>query len=215
MLRLRPAGPVGFIEPCRPTTALKPPVGPGWIHEIKHAGYRMMARRDDSGIRILTRNGNDWSDRLPSVVAAVASLKAKSCLIDGEAVVCDQQGLAVFKLLRSGGRVKHDAHLIAFDLIELDGQDLRREPIEVRKLELVRLLRYASAGVQLCEYTDKPGDVVFAHACKLGCEGIVSKRLGSPYRPGPNKSPDWIKVKNPASPAVRREAEEDWGKRRR
>jgi bifunctional non-homologous end joining protein LigD len=86
MLRLRPARPVDFIEPCQPTTAPKPPAGPGWIHEIKHDRYRMMARRDGNGIRILTRNGHDWSHRLPAVLAAVASLKAKSCLIDGEAV---------------------------------------------------------------------------------------------------------------------------------
>ena len=107
----------------------------------------------------------------------------------------------MFKLMRSGGRVKHDAHLIAFDLLELDGQDLRGEPIEARKATLARLAGHAGAGLQLCEHTDQPGDVVFAHACKLGCEGIVSKRLGSKYRPGPNKCPDWLKVKNPAAPA--------------
>ena len=73
---------------------------------------------------------------------------------------------------------------------------------------------HIGAGLQLCDHIDLPGDLVFAHACKLGCEGIVSKRLGSEYRPGPNKSPDWIKAKNPAAPAVRREAEEDWGKKR-
>jgi bifunctional non-homologous end joining protein LigD len=214
MVRPRAARPIGWIEPCQPTTALKPPAGPNWIHEIKHDGYRMMARRDGNGIRLLTHNGNDWSDRLPAVVAAVVSLKVKSCLIDGEAVVCDEQGLAAFKLLRGGGRVKHDAYLIAFDLLEIDGHELRTKPIELRKAMLWSLLGSAGAGLQFCEHTDKPGDVVFAHACTLGCEGIVSKRLGSKYRPGPNKSPDWIKVKNPASPAVRREAEEDWGKRR-
>ena len=96
----------------------------------------------------------------------------------------------------------------------LDGRDLARAPIEVRKAELARLARYAGAGLQLCEHIDLPGDVVFAHACALGCEGIVSKRLGSRYRRGPNKCADWIKVKNPAAPAVRREAEEDWGKKR-
>jgi bifunctional non-homologous end joining protein LigD len=84
----------------------------------------------------------------------------------------------------------------------------------LRKAELARLLRDSGPGLQLCEHADQPGDVVFAHACKLGCEGIVSKRLGSKYRPGPTKCSDWIKVKNPAAPAVRREAEEDWGKRR-
>jgi bifunctional non-homologous end joining protein LigD len=214
--------PIGFIEPCQPTTALKPPSGPNWIHEIKHDGYRMMALRDGTDISLLTRNGIDWSDRLPAVVAAVSQLKVTSCLIDGEVVVCDEQGLAVFNLLRRGGRVKHDAHLIAFDLLKLDGRDLQREPIETRKAELAGILEFSSGlgvapvrhpGLQPCDHIDQPGNVVFAHACKLGCEGIVSKRLGSKYRPGPNRCSDWIKVKNPAAPAVRREAEEDWGKR--
>jgi bifunctional non-homologous end joining protein LigD len=189
MVRLRAGRPNGFIIPCQPATANKSPTGPGWIHEVKYDGYRMMARQDGNGIRLLTRNGNDWSERLPAVVAAVNLLKVKSCLIDGEAVVCDEQGLAVFKLLRSGGRVKRDAHLIAFDLLELDGQDLRQEPIETRKAELARLLRGAGAGLQLCEHIDLPGDLVFAHACKLGCEGIVSKRLGSKYRPVRRSAP--------------------------
>jgi bifunctional non-homologous end joining protein LigD len=75
-------------------------------------------------------------------------------------------------------------------------------------------LTNVAPGVQLCAHLDQPGDVVFSHACKLGCEGIVSKRVGSKYRRGPGKCSDWIKVKNSAAPAVRREAEEDWGKRR-
>jgi bifunctional non-homologous end joining protein LigD len=207
--------PIGFIEPCQPSAAHKPPSGPGWIHEIKHDGYRMMALRAGRRVRLFTRNGNDWSELFPAVVTAVGQLNIGSCLIDGEVVVCDEQGLAVFDLLRHGRRVKHEAHLYAFDLLELDGRDLMRAPIEDRKHELVRLLRQNNAGVQLCAHLDQPGDVVFAHACKLGCEGIVSKRVGSKYRRGPRKCSDWIKVKNPASPAVKREAEEEWGKRRK
>jgi bifunctional non-homologous end joining protein LigD len=207
MLRLHSAG---FVEPCQPTTALRPPAGPGWLHEIKHDGFRMMALRAGERVRLLTRNGYDWSERFPAVVKAVERLEVKTCLIDGEIVVCDERGLAVFDLLRHGRRVKPDAHLIAFDLLELDGRALAGRAIELRKAELARLMRGAGAGLQLCEHVDQPGDVVFAHACKLGCEGIVSKRLGSKYRPGPSKSPDWIKVKNPAAPAVRREAEEEW-----
>ena len=87
-----------------------------------------------------------------------------------------------------------------------------RAPIEERKHELGRLLQRAVAGVQLCVHLDQPGDVVFGHACKLGCEGIVSNRVGSKYRRGPGRCSDWIKVKNPASPAVKREAEEDWNR---
>ena len=101
--------------------------------------------------------------------------------------------------------------LFAFDLIELNGQDLRREPIEIRKRELGKLLRLsAQIGLHLNEHIAEPGDVVFRHACKLGLEGIVSKRLGSRYRSG--RSRTWLKFKNPAAPAVKREAEEDWGR---
>jgi bifunctional non-homologous end joining protein LigD len=212
---MHPRRPPWFIEPCQPSAADKPPSGPRWIHEIKHDGYRLMARRDGASFRLLTRNGNNWSELFPTVAAAVGLLKVRSCLIDGEVVVCDEHGLAVFDLLRQGNRVKHEAHLIAFDLLELDGRDLRREPIEERKRHLADLLNRAKhPGLQLSEHVDQPGDAAFAHACALGCEGIVSKRRGSPYRSGPRKCTDWIKVKNPAAPAVRREAEEDWGKKR-
>jgi bifunctional non-homologous end joining protein LigD len=174
----------------------------------------MMALRDGERVRVLSRNGLDWSDRLPSVLAAVTSLKVKSCLIDGEVAVCDERGLAVFKLLRRGGRIKREAMLFAFDLLELDGVDLRSRPLEERKRALGELLWAAKPSLQLVEHLAIDGPTVYAHACALGAEGIVSKRLGSRYRPGPNKSPDWIKVKNPQSPAVKREAEEEWGKRR-
>ena len=104
-----------------------------------------------------------------------------------------------------------DAFLYAFDLLELDGTDLRREPIEVRKATLASILRKSRPGVRLNEHLEHDcGLTVFQHACQLGCEGIVSKRLGSRYRSG--RSPDWLKFKNPEAPAVRREAEEDWGR---
>jgi len=108
---------------------------------------------------------------------------------------------------------RHDASvfLYAFDLIELNGDDLRREPLAVRKATLASLLTRAGPGLRLNEQMDEQdGPLVFAHACKLGLEGIVSKRRSSPYRSG--RSPDWIKSKNPAAPAVRREAEEDWSR---
>jgi hypothetical protein len=99
----------------------------------------------------------------------------------------------------------------AFDLLELDGADMRREPIEVRKATLASILRKSRHGVRLNEQLEHPeAEVVFRHACKTGLEGIVSKRLGSRYRSG--RSPDWLKFKNPHAPAVKREAEEDWGR---
>jgi ATP-dependent DNA ligase len=132
--RIRSA-PAGFIEPCLPSPADRPPTGSNWIHEIKHDGYRLIARRDPVGIRLLTRRGNDWSARYPLIVEAVNHLKVRSCLIDGEAVCCDERGLAVFQLLRQR-RNEGQAFLYAFDLLELDGTDMRREPIEVRKATL-------------------------------------------------------------------------------
>src|SRR5215471_1193272 len=92
--------PSGFIEPCLPSRADRPPSGPGWIHEIKHDGFRLMARRDAAGVRLLTRNGIDWSGRFPLIAEAAGNLKVRSCLIDGEAVACDENGLAVFEQLR-------------------------------------------------------------------------------------------------------------------
>jgi bifunctional non-homologous end joining protein LigD len=124
-------------------------------------------------------------------------------------VACDGDGLPVFDRLRYR---RQDARvfLYAFDLIELNGEDLRHEPIERRKASLAKLIQQASTGLVLNEHIDEPGDVVFRHACKLGLEGIVSKRLGSRYRSGHSR--DWLKMKNPNAPAVKREAEEDWGR---
>jgi ATP-dependent DNA ligase len=92
--------PLGFIAPCLPTKAKQPPSGERWLHEIKHDGCRLMARRDPVGIRLITRRGNDWTDRYPLVVEAVNHLKIRSCLIEGEAVCRDETGLAVFQKLR-------------------------------------------------------------------------------------------------------------------
>jgi bifunctional non-homologous end joining protein LigD len=199
-----------FVRPALPSTAEHPPDGGDWVHEIKHDGYRLMVRRDAAGSRLLTRNGVDWSPRFPAILEAASELKARSCLIDGEAVACDDNGLAVFERLRR----KHNARavfLFAFDLLELDGMDLRREPLETRKATLASLLRGCLPGLRVNEHLIHSGEVVYRHACRMGLEGIVSKRLGSRYTSG--RTRDWLKFKNPAAPAVKREAEEDWGRR--
>ncbi|MGA7791233.1 MAG: DNA ligase [Xanthobacteraceae bacterium] len=209
MLRMRSRRTGGLIEPCLPSPAKKPPSGPDWLHEIKHDGFRIMAWRDSAGVRLFTRNGHDFTGRFPLAAAAVTALPGRSFLIDGEAIVTDDDGLAVFDLIR---RARHGekAVLCAFDLIELDGQDMRHKPVEHRKAKLARLVRVPRPGIIFSEHYEGSGDIVFEHACKLGCEGIVSKRRGSPYRSG--RVDHWIKVKNPAAPAIRREAEEDWGR---
>ena len=188
-----------------------PPSGPLWLHEIKHDGFRIIARKDSQRVRLYSRAGNDLTGRFPLIVAALSRLRARSIIIDGEAVACDDNGIPNFDRLRD---CHHDdgVLLCAFDLIELDGDDLRREPLVTRKATLASLLSKASPGILLNEHFEHDGPTVFAHACKLGLEGIVSKRKDSPYRSG--RTPDWLKMKNPASAAVRREAEEDWGKLR-
>jgi len=195
------------FEACLPRLAKEPPAGRDWIHEIKHDGFRIIARRDAAGVRLVTRNGYDFADRFPLIVEAIAALPASSCVVDGEAIAVDENGLSVFDLIRYR-RQDHSVTLCAFDLLELDGEDLRPTPIEVRKATLKGLLRRTHAGVAFNRHFEAAGESVYRHACALGCEGIVSKRLGSPYRFG--RSNDWIKIKNPASPAVKRETEEEW-----
>jgi ATP-dependent DNA ligase len=119
------------IQPCLPRLATAPPAGDGWLHEIKHDGFRVLARRDAKGVRLYTRNGYNFADRFPRIVAAIASLPVQSCFIDGEAIVVDESGLAVFELIRYRQH-DHAAVLCAFDLIELDSKDMRRIPIEER-----------------------------------------------------------------------------------
>jgi ATP-dependent DNA ligase len=116
-------------------------------------GFRMLARRDGAGVRLLTRRGIDWTTRYPAIAVAIAALACRSCLIDGEVVICGEDGIPVFDRLRYGRQPQSEAVLFAFDLLELGGKDLRRTQLEERK------------GV----------------LAKLGFEGIVSKRLGSPY----------------------------------
>jgi ATP-dependent DNA ligase len=206
MLRTLPAG---FIAPCLPTKTDKLPSGSQWLHEIKHDGFRVIARKDGDRVRLYSRPGNDLTYRFPLIVEALARLSSRSCIIDGEAVCCDEDGMPSFERIRYR---RHDAtvFLYAFDLIELSGDDLRREPLEVRKATLKSVLAKAGPGLRLNEHIEADGPTVFAHACKMGLEGIVSKHKTSTYRSG--RSPDWLKSKNPAAPAVKREAEEEWGK---
>ena len=203
------------FEPCLPRAAKVPPAGADWIHEIKHDGFRILAWRTSHGVRLLTRNGYNFTDRFALSARAIKALPARSCIVDCEAIVCNDDGLSVFDLIRYR-RKDHLVSLCAFDLLELNGQDRRDQPLEERKAGLKMLLRKSHPGIAYNRHFDVEGSIVFHHACKLGCEGIVSKRLGSPYRAG--RSEHWLKVKNPAAPAVKREAEEDWstlGKRLR
>jgi ATP-dependent DNA ligase len=151
--------------------------------------------------------GNDLTYRFPLIAEALAKLPSRSCIIDGEAVACGDDGIADFERIRYR-RGDDSVFLYAFDLIELNGDDLRHDPLTARKASLGNLLGSAAPGVRLNEHIEDDGPVVFEHACKLGLEGIVSKRKVSRYLSG--RSLHWIKSKNPNAPAAKREAEENW-----
>ena len=190
-----------------------------WLHEIKHDGFRIIARKkDDERVRLYSRVGNDLTEWFPLIVEAMADLDARSCIIDGEAVACGDDGIASFDRIRYRQYDK-TVFLYAFDLIELNGNDLRREPLAVRKETLASLvgqemlaslLGSAAPGLRFNEHIEADGLTVFQHACKLGLEGIVSKRKDARYISG--RSLHWIKSKNPNAPAMKREAEVDWGR---
>jgi bifunctional non-homologous end joining protein LigD len=169
MPKVRPRSP--FVAPCIPTRALKPPAGPEWVHEIKHDGYRLQVRRDGDVVRLFTRKGYDWSDRYPAIVLTAMKLRAQSFTVDGEACVCGPDGVAVFDALHRRGTVR-EAMLYAFDLLELDGEDLRGLPLGDRKKRLARLVGKRRIGIVLSEHTVDDGAAIFRQACKLGLEGI-------------------------------------------
>jgi len=208
MLRMRTL-PAGFIVPCLPTKTDKLPSGDGWLHEIKHDGFRIIACKNGAQVRLYSRPGNDLTRRFPLIVETLARLRSHSCIIDGEAVACDDNVVASFDLVRHQ-RANESIFLYPFDLIELNGDDLRRDPLEVRKATLASIVAKASPGIRFNQHMECDGPTVFAHACKLGLEGVVSKRKESAYRSG--RSPDWLKMKNANAPAVKREAEEDWAR---
>jgi bifunctional non-homologous end joining protein LigD len=133
------------FEPCLPRPAKQPPAGPGWLHEIKHDGFRIIAHRNGNSVQLVTRKGYDFADRFPLIVDAVAALPVRSRVIDGEAIACDENGLSVFDLLHHQRR-DQVVTLCAFDLLSINGEDLRSEPIEDRKHRLSGLLRLPHDG---------------------------------------------------------------------
>jgi bifunctional non-homologous end joining protein LigD len=192
-------------SPCLPTLGHALPAGPQWVHEIKHDGYRFICRAEGNRIRVFSRRGNGYTDRVPRIVDTLARLPASSVTLDGEGVACDPSGVTNFELLRAalGRPAKREVFPYAFDLIELDGRDMRREPWSERRWKLSRLLRGAGHGVQLSDHMESTdGDAMFRYACAMGLEGIVAKRRDKPYRSG--RSPDWVKIKNPDAPAAMR-----------
>ena len=161
-----------------------------------------MVRRDGSRVRCLTRTCQDWADRFPAIVDAAHRIKATSFVITRD------DGMPDFHALRSRRRGP-EAELYAFDLLEQDGCDLCDLPLLERKRRLVRLIgKPHRRAIRFAEHLAGDGPTIFDHVCRMGLEGIVSKRTDAPYRSGPSKT--WLKSKNPESAAVRREREEEW-----
>lgn len=191
-----------WIEPQLLSLAPRVPVGAGWLHELKYDGYRLHLRLENGQVRLLTRRGHDWAERMPSVVRAAESLAAETAYLDGELVVLTENGHPDFDALHgwirsSRRRVPGLLAFQAFDLLHLDGEDLRMVPLVERKAELATLLAGSARAGRILRYVDHlegKGDLFFDRVRAAGLEGVVSKRAASRYRPG-MRAADWVKTK--------------------
>jgi bifunctional non-homologous end joining protein LigD len=190
-----PAGAVkanyaGFIEPSLATSIDKVPAGERWIHEIKFDGYRVQVHLGDAAVKVFTRRGNDWTNRFRKIAADVWNINAGSAIIDGEVVVPAANGTTDFSLLQNElkGRSKKIV-MVAFDLLYLNGYDLRRLPLFERKALLMKIV--SKTDIQFSESFEIDGRERYKHACKTGLEGVVSKVRDSRYASG--RVNDWVK----------------------
>ncbi|MGO7666542.1 non-homologous end-joining DNA ligase [Rhizobium ruizarguesonis] len=188
------------IEPCLALLRAKPPKGDDWVYEIKWDGYRLSVHIEPTGIRILTRGGHDWTHRFPAIKQAALWLPVGTAILDGEAVILDEQGRSDFGLLqqslggRGGKKSSSDAIFMAFDLLYFDGHDLRNSELDMRRHLLEDLVPAGEQGdIRLSEEIEADGDQLLASACEHGLEGIIAKRRNAPYRSG--RLGDWLKIK--------------------
>lgn len=186
-----------FVEPCLATLHSSPPTGAEWLHEVKFDGYRLQARIQVGKAKLLTRSGLDWTHKFGPVGEAFEGLDCDEALIDGEVVVLTDGGLSSFSALQqalSEGRADRMI-FYAFDLLFLDGVDLRGEPLVERKDRLRTLIadKTGDGVLRFSEHFSEPGQTMLEHACRLGLEGVVSKRADAPYRSG--RGGEWIKSK--------------------
>jgi bifunctional non-homologous end joining protein LigD len=163
-----------WIEPQLCKLATKAPSGPQWAHEIKLDGYRMAARIEGGRVKLLTRSGLDWTAKYPTTAAAFAKLKVRTAYLDGELCGVRPDGVTSFELMQQGGE---GLTYFAFDLLELDGEDIARLPLLERKKTLAALLRRPPVGIAYSEHESCDGEVFRRAACGHGLEGIVSKRI--------------------------------------
>src|SRR6185437_13247457 len=184
-----------FIPPQLAEETSSTPDGPDWLHEIKLDGYRIQARKSGSRVQLLTRKALDWTHRMRAVADAIAALPADKLTLDGEVVVLDERGISSFANLQASFNQGERFPLtyFVFDLLHLDGHNTRDLTVRERKQLLATILPATSEGtLRLSEHIAGRGPAIFAQACKLGTEGIVSKR-DAPYRSG--RSSDWLKSK--------------------
>ena len=187
-----------FVEPCLATLQDKPPAGDAWLHEVKFDGYRLQARLSAGKVKLLTRTGLDWTERFgEQIIDALAALPCGTALIDGEVVALGENGISSFSALQVALSEEKTTNLVffAFDLLHLDGENLQSEPLLARKERLEELLKAAEADSPLrySEHFIEPGQTMLRHACRMGLEGVISKRAEAPYRSGRGR--DWIKSK--------------------
>jgi bifunctional non-homologous end joining protein LigD len=195
----------GFIEPCIPTAANKAPAGGDWLYELKHDGYRLMVRRDGDRVRIYSRRGADFTPASRASSMPFASSRSSPSCSTAKASVYDQAGMPSFDLIHSK-QYDGEASLIAFDLLEVDGEDVRRKDLLARKLRLKMSVARLKSGTEYNDHLQGDGAQIFAHACGLGHEGIVAKRSDLGYESGRSKR--WLKIKNPDSAAMQRVRDE-------
>ncbi|MGE7368318.1 non-homologous end-joining DNA ligase [Neorhizobium sp. NPDC001467] len=189
------------IEPCLALLRPSPPTGPNWLYEVKWDGYRLALHKDSRGVRLITRGGHDWTHRFPTIAAAASDLAVGTAILDGEAVVLDQQGRSDFNALqqslggRGGKRIANEVIYMAFDLLYFDGHDISAMDQEDRRRLLEDLVpEDAAGGIRLSQEieTDDPA-ALLATACAHDLEGIICKDRTAPYKPG--RGGEWVKVK--------------------
>ena len=184
-----------FVAPELALQSSAAPEGDGWLHELKLDGYRIQARKQGDEVRLLTRTGLDWTHRMRTIAALVSALPVEGAILDGEVVVLAENGTTSFADLQAAFQegVRKPLTYFAFDLLYLNGHNLRGLPLIERKKMLERVVENSGEFLRFSEHVDTSGDVVFRKACELGAEGIISKRAASKYSSG--RSGDWLKLK--------------------
>jgi bifunctional non-homologous end joining protein LigD len=183
-----------FVAPQLASLVAEPPAGNEWLHEIKYDGYRAIAAIGSGRCRIYTRSGQDWTDKFAGIAAELTKLKVGSALLDGEIVALDEHGRSSFQRLQNALKDRRlPLVYYVFDILELDGHDLRQDPLSQRKQILRKVLEGAPDAIRYSEEVAEQGDKVLAQACRLGLEGIISKQADKPYVS--RRSHSWLKIK--------------------